>query len=49
MKIEYCYCNLDPDKKSCKPGSRPECRYLTSGILCPYFMNRKEKRDANTT
>lgn len=49
MKIEYCYCNLDPDKKSCKPGSREECKDVINELTCPYFTQRKEEKNANTT
>lgn len=40
MEIHYTYCRLD--KKDCKPGSRKECKHLTSGVLCPYLESRKE-------
>ncbi len=47
---EYHYCDLDPEKKGCRPGSRKECEHLkclaiksSQGINCPHFMYRKEK------
>lgn len=43
MKYEYHFCELDPEQKGCKPGSRPECTGKISGLDCPHFKQRKEK------
>ena len=41
--IQYQYCDLDPEKEGCKPGSRPECLNIKRGVNCQYFRYRKEE------
>lgn len=46
IKYEYHFCELDPERKGCKPGSRPECKELKNGLNCQHFKYRKEKENA---
>ncbi len=45
--IQYHYCNLDPEKRGCVPGSRQECRDCKEGIGCQHFKHRKEGEDVD--
>ena len=47
--IQYHYCDLDPEKKGCLPGSQPECKWVKSNVNCQYLKYRKEGENVDNT